>query len=164
MDIVTTGPRECEANPIIKLSLAHLQTRLGSNLLVVQGAARGADRHVRNACAELGITCRNEPAWWGAPCDLKSAFCRPNHRRIMKGRSTGDICPAAGLRRNQYMLRRYRPPIVIAFLDRDEPTPGTRDMIERSTQFGAWVVVIDVRRDLAVAVRQLDEALDGVGL
>ncbi len=51
------------------------------------------------------------------------------------------------------------PPIVIAFLDRDEPTPGTRDMIERSEAFGCVVVIIDVRLGLGKAVALMEQNL-----
>lgn len=161
MEIGTTGPRDCETNPIISGVLVHLQWRLGGELVVIQGGARGVDRHVRRACELAGIECKTEYAWWTHPCDIKGGWCTPNHRRA---RGSGTYCPAAGLRRNQRMLDRYEPPLVIAFLDRDEPSPGTADMIERSEKFGCVVVIIDVRRSLGEAIALIDQNLAKIGL
>lgn len=157
MDLVITGPRECEAGQVIPGVLAYLKSNI-DQLRIIQGGARGVDRHVRSACELAGIECITEHAWWAGPCD--KAWCPPNHRRA-RGRS-GTYCPAAGLRRNQRMLDKYRPLIVLAFLDRDEPTPGTRDMIERSQEFGAVVVIVDVRRSLREAVVEMAKVLTSV--
>lgn len=70
-----------------------------SEVTVVHGDARGADRIAGKIAAGLGCTVEAHPASWHAPCGIA---CKPGHRRTSQdGR---DICPAAGNYRNLKMI------------------------------------------------------------
>jgi len=116
MHIVTTGPRDCRNSEVIRLLMVHLREAIGPDLLVIQGGARGSDRHVKEACRALGVVCETEWANWTGPCDIEGGWCRPFHRRR---RADGtEYCPAAGPRRNAMMLYKWEPALVIALYRR----------------------------------------------
>jgi hypothetical protein len=86
-------------------------------MLVVQGGARGADQIAREWCKDRGVPCANYPADW------------ERHGK------------AAGLLRNQRMLDKERPNLVLAF----PGGRGTADMIRRAKK--ARIEVREITHD-----------------
>lgn len=87
-------------------------------LVVVHGAAPGADS-MANACAgDIGAVVEPYPAEWDK-----------------YGR-------AAGPRRNQQMLDEGKPDVVLAFHDNLAESKGTGDMVRRAKKAGLPVYVI----------------------
>ena len=79
--------------------------QLGKDLVVIHGAAAGADKLAqsvvtgRRSAGWIHLHEEAHPAPWDAPCIER---CRPGHRRW---RSTGgDYCPAVGRYRNELMV------------------------------------------------------------
>lgn len=158
MHVLATGPRDCRPSDVINAVVTHLQWVVGPHLVVIQGGASGADSHVKEACAALGVACHTEPADWNGPCDIDGGWCRPGHRR-RRGNGS-DYCPAAGPRRNQLMLDVWQPELTIAILDRAlSATRGTKDMIERVDRAGCEYVEVDVRLGFSPAIEAVGGAL-----
>ena len=82
-------------------------------LTIIQGGARGADRHARDwALAQSSVCLINEPADWDA-----------------HGKAAGPI-------RNQRMLDEGKPDLVLAF----PGGRGTADMVSRARKAGIRVI------------------------
>lgn len=156
-NLVTTGPRDCRSSPTFTEVFFHLHLVFARELQVIEGGATGSDQWVREACESLAIQHEREDADWVGPCDL-GGMCRPGHRRPRRG--GGTYCPEAGVRRNQHMLDRYDPPMVVALLDRPlASTKGTKDMMTRATAEGRCTVEIDVRRSIDECINALSSSL-----
>lgn len=91
---------------------------LRKNLVVITGAARGADALAMTSARALGIATREYRADW------------ERH-----GEAAGPI-------RNGQMLREQEPHLVVAF---DASGPGTKDMVRRAQAAG--VVVCELQKD-----------------
>lgn len=88
----------------------------GSPLMhVIQGGASGADMLARAWAASRGNTCDGYPADWA-----------------VYGRAAGPV-------RNQEMLEKGRPDLVVAF----PGNRGTTDMVERARRRGVSVLLVD---------------------
>jgi hypothetical protein len=88
--------------------------RKGTELTVIQGGATGADALARKWCAlQPNVNMINEPADWRA-----------------HGRAAGPI-------RNQLMIDKHKPDVVIAFAG----GKGTADMVRRAKAAGILVIV-----------------------
>lgn len=126
-------------------------------LMIIEGGAVGADRlamewatshhcyvggRLPNEWESVVVTHQQEQADWRGPCD--PAFCLPGHRRTRYDGS--DFCPAAGPRRNQHMLDKWNPELVVAFLSkRLYESKGTADMVQRATKAGIATQVVEKR-------------------
>ncbi len=94
-------------------------SRLRKDDVVIEGEARGADMMARNLARELGLECLAFPANWD------------------------KFGKAAGVLRNQEMLKQGRPDCVYAFYMNEADynnSRGTRDMVKRSISAGVRVV------------------------
>ena len=85
--------------------------------LIIEGGARGADRLAGMAAEALGVPVHIFVADW--------------HRH---GK-------AAGVLRNQEMLDKGKPDLVLAFHDNIEASKGTKDMVSRAKKAGLPVEV-----------------------
>jgi hypothetical protein len=97
----------------------------GGPLVVIHGAAEGADRIAQEVCDVHGIACEPYPAEWAVHA---KGWCRCAWR--------GPTCLSAGPRRNERMLREGKPGYVIAFHDDISGSRGTRDMVNRARRAG----------------------------
>lgn len=99
--ILITGSRTWTNQSIIRnaLTIARI-SRTGPNrrLVVVHGAAPGADTIAADLAEQVGLAVEAHPADW----DTCHPRCRLGHRRHRRG--GGDYCPTAGHRRNQAMV------------------------------------------------------------
>jgi hypothetical protein len=109
------GSREWVAPAPILRELAELMEE-EPNLIVIHGAACGADRLAGQVAAMLGIDVIEVPAEWD-----------------QHGRAAGPI-------RNQKMLD-MEPDLVLAFHERMDLGKGTRDMVTRARKAGVEVEV-----------------------
>jgi hypothetical protein len=109
MIVVTTGSRTWTNESAVKEQLQDLQkfaSKKGDGLSVVVGynpktqKPGGADKMVYKWCEVLGIHCVTEPADW-------------NNGRIM--RFGNRHVNMAGFDRNELMLDKYEPDLVLAF-------------------------------------------------
>ena len=113
MKILVSGSRNFTNKAFMKIAIL----ALGNVDCIVQGEARGADRCAKEIARELGIECRSYPAQWKK-----------------YGRSAGPL-------RNQEMLDKEHPDLVVAF-----PLPGsigTWDMVERCEEANIKVKIIE---------------------
>lgn len=78
------------------------------DLIIIQGAAKGADGMARHWCERYGVACMSFPANWNA-----------------HGKAAGPL-------RNAWMLREGRPNLVLAF----PGGRGTADMVRRAEAAG----------------------------
>jgi len=93
-----------------------------AEVVLIHGAARGADRLGEQVGRRRGWRIEAYPAEWE----------RTGRR--------------AGMDRNRWMLTDGRPDFVVAFLDeRTKVSNGTRDMIRRATQAGIRGLVVRAR-------------------
>lgn len=127
--VAVTGGRSFDDRRRVVEALELLQKFYGE-LRVMHGDAKGADRLAGAVAKEMGFVVKPYPADWSGPCD--PATCGPGHRRSRDGES---YCPAAGTRRNAYMVKllgQWRDSghsvSVLAF----PGGAGTADMVERA--------------------------------
>lgn len=85
---------------------------------IIEGECRGADKMAAFAAGELGIKIEPYPAEWN-----------------IHGKAAGPI-------RNQQMLDKGKPDLVIAFHNNIEQSVGTADMIKRAKKAGieTWIL------------------------
>lgn len=91
-----------------------------TDLVVIEGEARGADSLAGRSAERQGVTVEKYPALWDE-----------------HGRAAGPI-------RNQQMLTEGKPDIVFAFHDDLEASKGTADMVMRALKSG--LPVYNIRR------------------
>lgn len=107
MIIVTTGSRTWTNESLIKAKMQEFQKEFGSELTIVVGYDKfkkkpiGADKIVYKWCDALGIHVICEPADW-------------ENGRVIK-LPNGRVIPMAGMDRNELMLDKYQPNLVVAF-------------------------------------------------
>jgi hypothetical protein len=111
MRVLICGDRNWTACESIVTALASLHEREGVTC-VIEGEARGADVQGRLAAEGLGIPVERYPANW--------------HKY---GRAAGPI-------RNQEMLARGKPDLVMAFHADLAHSKGTKDMVNRARKAG----------------------------
>lgn len=133
--LIVTGSRKFTDAALIRQAIAAAREQYGPGLVVVHGAAPGADRLADKASRELGLAVDPNPADWTGPC---RASCRPGHRRRRWSGST--YCPAAGVYRNQAMLDAGAGAVIAFLVDPEiSPCDGTRDMMRRASNAGIRV-------------------------
>ena len=105
--ILVTGSRSLRQYRLVADALDQAWTEAReqhrTRLIVVHGAASGADAHAERWAQEhkrAGVDCRRFPADWEADC---TPHCQPGHRRPRRD-SHGTYCPAEGHYRNQRMV------------------------------------------------------------
>lgn len=114
--VLVTGSRNWKGVVPIRRELTKLLEEHGS-LMIVQGGAKGADAIAFQITKELGQTPWTFPADWAK-----------------EGRS-------AGPQRNQRMLEKATPDLVLAFSKDLSASKGTADMVRRAQQAGVEVRV-----------------------
>lgn len=136
--VLVTGSRVWVNRTLITRVLSALP----SNTLIVHGAApHGADAIADEVAEQLHLDLIRYPAEWR---DHTGCHC-PESRLT---------CRYAGPRRNELMLVRERPDLVIAFRARG-PSLGTTDMIRRARR---WEIPVRIFTEdqLVLAWRDLD--------
>jgi hypothetical protein len=111
---LVTGDRNGFDISVIKRELLK---RKGSIKLLVQGGARGVDDIAKFLADSYGIPWKTEKADW-------------NKHKL-----------AAGPIRNQKMLDKYDPDVVLAFHKDLASSKGTKDMVDRARKHGCIVKV-----------------------
>lgn len=119
--VLLTGSQTwTDPRPIRALLTEIRDAHPGENLVLRHGRClKGADLIGHRLGVELGYKIDPHPARWYADCD--PLFCRPpGHRKLDRiGRL---YCPAAGVRRNQYMVDlEPRPDEGVAFVKNNSP-------------------------------------------
>ena len=112
MRLLICGDRHWKDKACIKQALESLSYPAGESLVIIHGAATGADTLAGEIAEELGIPVEVYPAQW---------------KKFGKG---------AGPRRNQQMLEEGKPTHVWAFHEYLENSKGTRDMVTRAIGAG----------------------------
>ncbi len=108
-----TGDRNWKDRALIKRHLS----KLPSDTIIIEGAAKGADSLAKSVAEELSFEVRDYPANWAT-----------HHK-------------AAGPIRNRQMLYAEDPDRVIAFHNDIEGSKGTKDMITISHKEGKPVLL-----------------------
>lgn len=133
--VLVTGSRAWPDASAIETALLdcwHDALQLGApGIVVVHGAARGADRMAGQWAARAGLPWEAIPADW----EHCAEDCPPGHRQERGGR---EWCPTAGHRRNQAMVDAGAA-VCLAFQVGE--STGTADCIRRAEAAG-----IPVRR------------------
>lgn len=111
---IVCGGRDFTDQKMFAAAMGDLIRFRGMPECVVNGGARGADLMAKEWAERHGIEARSVAADWG-----------------LHGRS-------AGPRRNQIMLEKYKPDLVVAF----PGGRGTADMVRRSRKAGVDVAEI----------------------
>lgn len=134
--ILITGSRVWTNADMMRRALSDAIGAVSGPVVVVHGAARGADSLAHEIAPGFGphVTCESWPADWDGPC---RPACKPGHRRHRQ--DGAEYCPAAGAYRNQQMIDAGAD-VVLAFPLNE--SPGTRDCIRRAERAG--IRVIDV--------------------
>lgn len=99
--LLVTGSRNWTDTGRLHLELGRAARELSPtlDLVIVHGAAAGADTDADQWAAIHGIGREPHPADWDGPCQDS---CKPGHRRPRP--QGGTYCPAAGVHRNQAMV------------------------------------------------------------
>jgi hypothetical protein len=118
MRVLVCGDRKWSNCDLIFEWLLALRDKYGIDLIVIDGAARGADSCAFNATVPLEVKSVRFPANWAK-----------------YGRAAGAI-------RNQQMLDEGKPDLVLAFHNDIENSKGTKDMVARARKAGILVEVI----------------------
>ena len=113
MKILVTGSRHFTDKSYMKESIESV----GHVVCIIQGEARGADRCAKEIAKEMGVECKGYPAQWSK-----------------YGKAAGPI-------RNQEMLDKEHPDLVLAFPL--EGSIGTWDMIGRCKKTGVDHMVFE---------------------
>lgn len=112
MRVLVCGSREFENYDFLYIHLAALRALTDEEIVIIHGAARGADSLADRAGRALGYAVLPFPADWA------------------------QYGKRAGIVRNQQMLDEGHPDMVIAFTPTAAYTPGTHDMVDRATRAG----------------------------
>lgn len=141
--ILGTGSRTLIKGPLVADAMTdawqRAQDRGFTRLVVVHGAAKGADSLFSNWCrphAGGPVEEHQFPADWAAPC---GPGCKRGHRRTRS--IGGDYCPAQGSTRNGRMVDHVReyavPGSVLVIAAYDKPISfGTDDCVRRAKAAG----------------------------
>lgn len=122
MRVLICGNRDYTQNTVIKEFIIE-QQKTNGNLIIIHGAATGADTIASNAAKSLGIPTESYPAQWDK-----------------YGRGAGPI-------RNQQMLD-TKPDLVVAFTHKPlSESKGTKDMITRARRAGVKTLVMPLEYD-----------------
>jgi hypothetical protein len=127
--VLVCGSRRWPWPSTVEAVLGRLSDRYGDRLVVIEGAATGADAAARGWCRSLGLGDERHRCY---PVDWTTAKReRPQDWRM------------AGPERNTRMLLQERPELVIAFHDHFDPARGgTSDMCLRAllSDVPVWLV------------------------
>lgn len=116
--ILVTGSRLLTDAELVSRALAEAVADHGADLVIVHGAARGADTVADRAARGLGLKVEPRPADWAS------------------------LGRRAGVARNAEMVRDGAD-LVLAFLVAGEPCRGTRDCMRRAQAAGIPVRVYE---------------------
>jgi hypothetical protein len=119
--LLVCGARDWTDDQLLAHAVDHVVTEHGrgrAGVVLMEGAARGADRLAAELARVRGWQLEEYPADW---------------RRQGRG---------AGPRRNAWMLRQGRPERVLAFTDDLAASPGTADLVRRARAAGLPVLVV----------------------
>lgn len=144
--ILVCGGRDFADDRRLRLVLDQFVRRYGP-VLVIHGAARGADTLADRWARDRGFKAIPFPARWH---DLS----QPG-RRIRRDRAGRDYDANAGLRRNVQMLNEGKPDIVIAF----PGGAGTAHMVDRAKHQGFLVIEVPARGSVPELEPSLAELL-----
>lgn len=116
--VLICGSRHWDKAGPINMLVGGMADFYGAHLVVMHGAARGADSMAASAAARRGTACEAYPADWDT-----------------HGKAAGHI-------RNQQMLDEGKPDVVFAFSDDLAASRGTSDMVRRARKAGLPVYVV----------------------
>lgn len=109
---------------------ATLRTHPVREMVLRHGKAPGLDSLAGAQAEKMGMHVEKYPADWAAPC---IEGCEAGHRRFRGDGSSW--CPAAGLRRNDFMVKLLPPAsLVLAYIIGE--SRGTRDCASRAQLAG----------------------------
>ncbi|QBQ74838.1 hypothetical protein [Caudovirales GX15bay] len=136
LTVLFCGSRDWIERLPIEITMAGLVEIYGpQELLIVHGAARGADTLAGEAARRRDLPIASFPADWNVH-DREGRTAVQCHCPAEASR-----CRAAGPRRNQLMLEATKPGLILGFTDDLSQSKGTRDMITRADNAGIlwWV-------------------------
>lgn len=99
-------------------SIYHALYGMPKDTIIINGDCKGADRLSTKAANDLGLEVRKYPANWDK-----------------YGKAAGPI-------RNQEMINKEHPDLVIAFHENIAESKGTKDMCKRAKENGIPVILI----------------------
>jgi hypothetical protein len=108
MKVLCCGDRDWNNKEFIRNLFIICENIIKKKLIIIHGAARGADTLCGEVAKELGFEVRKYPAKWEE-----------------LGKKAGPI-------RNQEMLDKENPDMVFAFHNDIERSKGTKDMVKRA--------------------------------
>lgn len=147
--VLVCGGREWTDRFSIERELKFLRARYGpKQMVVIHGAARGADTIAAEIADRCGMTVVAFPAHW-----RHTDTCLPDCKQ--------PVGPKAGPIRNNQMLLEGRPEVVLAFHDDIEgKSKGTKDMVIQARRRGVPVFIYG-HRDLSNADCVVQYVWDG---
>lgn len=117
--ILICGDRNWNDVETIRSYIKKLVVEYGAeNLLFINGGCRGADQISTYICSGWGLGVIEEKADW-----------------FKYGKAAGPI-------RNQLMLERFKPNLVVAFHNDFEHSRGTKDMVNRAKTKGVPTLLL----------------------
>lgn len=129
LNILVSGTRTYNNKELIrKLIEYYTSPQFGDKFLVINGAARGADRLSTEVAKELGVPWKEYPADWD---------------RYKNG---------AGPLRNKQMLAEAKPDLLLAFVDDPVSSSGTANMILQAIFAGISIEIYSERLVDAIAI------------
>jgi YspA, cpYpsA-related SLOG family len=105
--VLVCGDREWTDRPLMESVIRALREKHGSELVIIEGDCRGADKMAGSIAADLDLEVLKFPAEWS------------------------KYGGAAGPIRNQQMIDEGRPKLGIAFHNDLAHSKGTKDMVKR---------------------------------
>lgn len=135
MRVLIFGYREWDREGPIAALVCGLCATYGSDLVLIQGGARGADSIAKMYADMLGVKVLSFPAKWN---EHDREGRTPVPCRCPEDEPT---CKVAGPRRNQQMIDEGRPQVGFGFHDYIENARGTKDMAGRLRAAGIPVYI-----------------------
>lgn len=133
--ILVCGDRNWSDSDAIYWVIKELVSQWGDDIAIIHGDARGADTFADRAARSLDLVTVAVPAKWAK-----------------HGKS-------AGPRRNEYMLNRCKPNLVLAFHADLENSKGTKHMVEIAGKAGVPVIVIKSYQEVEAIHDKLPKSL-----
>ena len=127
MRILVTGDRKWSGLSV----MAEVLSEYPKGTTLIHGYASGADTMADVIGQELGFEIIRCPAHWSHNCKLWVEVygeCPPDCKEMF-GRPAGVI-------RNQFMLEKHNPELILAFHNDIDNSRGTKDMVRRAQKRG----------------------------
>ena len=126
--VLICGDRHWSDYSLIFDVISNLHSMFDESMIIIHGAAPGADTIAAKVADDLGILTKSFPAYWNCNVYEKDTGnqCKTDDKHaVVHGRPAGVI-------RNARMIKEGNPDIVLGFHRDIMSSKGTRDMLQKA--------------------------------